>query len=147
MNEHISSAYDRDLEGITTLIMRMGGLVEEAILKSVKSLSDRDIELAGAIQRSRSRDLKAAVRALQEDVILTLTATTGEQKAAEISELSIGASVRLPGWRNKLVVDVSRLMREFAADPDAIIHGEAAPIAKAPNQVDYRIRAMVQLVF
>ena len=66
---------------------------------------------------------------------------------AEISELSIGASVRLKGWRNKLVVDLSRLMREFAADPDAVIHGEAAPIAKAPNQVDYRIRAMVQLVF
>ena len=35
MHEHISSAYDRDLEGITTLIMKMGGLVEEAILKAL----------------------------------------------------------------------------------------------------------------
>ena len=32
MNEHISSAYDRDLEGLIALIMKMGGLVEEAIL-------------------------------------------------------------------------------------------------------------------
>jgi len=66
---------------------------------------------------------------------------------AKISEISVGASVRLKGWRNKLVVDLSRLTREFAADPDAIIDGEAAPIAKAQNQVDYRIRAVVQLVF
>ncbi len=66
---------------------------------------------------------------------------------ARISELSIGGSVRLPGWRNKLALDLSRLTREFAADPDAVIDGEPAPIAKAPNQVDYRIRAMVQLVF
>lgn len=39
MHEHISSAYDRDLEGITTLIMKMGGLVEEAILDAAKSLA------------------------------------------------------------------------------------------------------------
>lgn len=65
----------------------------------------------------------------------------------KISEISIGASVRIPGWRNKFVVDLSRLTREFAADPDAVIDGEAAPIAKAPDQVDYRIRTMVQLVF
>ena len=66
---------------------------------------------------------------------------------AKISELSVGASVRILGWRNKLVLDLSRLTREFAADPDAVIAGEAAPIAKAPSQVDYRVRAMVQLVF
>jgi len=66
---------------------------------------------------------------------------------ARISEISVGVSVRILGWRNKLAVDLSRLTREFAADPDAVINGEAAPIAKAPNQVDYRVRAMVQLVF
>jgi len=35
----------------------------------------------------------------------------------------------------------------FAADPDAVIDGVAKPIVKAPNQVDWRVRAMVQLVF
>ena len=64
-----------------------------------------------------------------------------------ISEFSAAVGYRLPGWRNALVVDVSRLVREFAADPDAVINGEVAPIPKAPDQVDYRIRTMVQLVF
>jgi hypothetical protein len=66
---------------------------------------------------------------------------------ATISEFSAAVGYRLPGWRNALVVDVSRLVREFAADPNAVINGEVAPIPKAPDQVDYRIRTMVQLVF
>ncbi|MCW8985496.1 MAG: hypothetical protein OQK55_09145, partial [Thermoanaerobaculales bacterium] len=67
--------------------------------------------------------------------------------AAGISETSVAASYVLPGWRNKLMLDVSRLERTFAPDPDAVIYGTPTPIAKAPNQIDYRVRAMVQLVF
>jgi len=66
---------------------------------------------------------------------------------AEISETSAAVSYRLPGWRNKLALDVSRLERSFAADSDAILNGTPTPIAKAPDQIDYRVRAMVQLVF
>ena len=65
----------------------------------------------------------------------------------EISEISIGASYRLFAWRNKVAFDASRLVRSFAADPDAIFNGVPSPIAKAPDQIDYRVRLMVQLVF
>ncbi|MBZ0130182.1 MAG: phosphate signaling complex protein PhoU [Rhodobacteraceae bacterium] len=44
--EHISSVFDRELEGIQAQIMKMGGLVEEAIRLGVKSLETRDEELA-----------------------------------------------------------------------------------------------------
>jgi hypothetical protein len=66
---------------------------------------------------------------------------------SKISEVSVAASVFIPAWRNRVIVDLSRLVRTFAADPDAVIDGVPAPIARAPNQVDYRIRTMVQLVF
>jgi len=66
---------------------------------------------------------------------------------AMISETSAAVSYSLPGWRNKVAFDVSRLERQFAADPNAVIDGIATSITKAPDQVDYRIRAMVQLVF
>ena len=66
---------------------------------------------------------------------------------AEISETSAAVSYRLPGWRNKLALDVSRLERSFAADPDAILNGTPNPIAKASDQIDTRVRVMVQLVF
>ena len=65
----------------------------------------------------------------------------------EISEVSLGASYRLFAWRNKVAIDASRLVRSFAADPDAIVNGVPTPIARAPDQIDYRVRLMVQLVF
>ena len=66
---------------------------------------------------------------------------------AEISEISAAVSYALPGWRNKVMLDVSHLVRTFAADPDAILNSVPTPIEKAPDQVDWRVRAMVQLVF
>ena len=65
-----------------------------------------------------------------------------------IAETSVGVNYFINQWhRHKLQFDASRLVRSFAADPDAIIDGEPVPIARAPNQVDYRVRAMVQFTF
>ncbi|MGR3492799.1 MAG: phosphate signaling complex protein PhoU [Shimia sp.] len=51
MNEpHISSAYDRDIEGLQAAVMKMGGLVEAAILDAAKALSTRDTELAQKVR-------------------------------------------------------------------------------------------------
>ncbi len=66
---------------------------------------------------------------------------------AEILETSVAVSYRLPGWRNKVALDVSRLERTFAGDPDAIVNGVSTPVPKARDQIDWRVRAMVQLVF
>ncbi|MGX9354253.1 phosphate signaling complex protein PhoU [Roseobacteraceae bacterium S113] len=51
MQQHISSAYDRDLEGIQAQIMKMGGLVEQAILDAAISLETRDLALAEKVRR------------------------------------------------------------------------------------------------
>ncbi len=45
-DRHIVSAFQREIDTIKTKIIKMGGLVEEAIVTSSTSLSDRDTELA-----------------------------------------------------------------------------------------------------
>jgi len=60
---HIVSSFDHDLEGIQAQIMRMGGLVEDAIAKATQALDQRDVELARDV---RSAD--KAVDALEEQV-------------------------------------------------------------------------------
>jgi hypothetical protein len=102
---------------------------------------------------------RASITRLKEPTFLTASQSglgtaqvaDGEQWVpaieAEISETSAAVSYRLFGWRNKVALDISRLVRTFAADPDAVINGVPSPIEKAPDQVDYRVRAMVQLVF
>ena len=53
MNEqHIASAFDRDLEAIQAQIMKMGGLVENAILEAAISLETRDEERAEAVRKA-----------------------------------------------------------------------------------------------
>ena len=61
--EHIVASFDRDLEAIQATIMRMGGLVEEAIAKSANALETRDPELARSV-----REGDAAIDALDEKI-------------------------------------------------------------------------------
>ncbi|MFQ6548528.1 phosphate signaling complex protein PhoU [Aestuariibius sp. 2305UL40-4] len=53
--QHIASAFDRDLEQVTALIVKMGGLVEVAILDGAKSLETRDLELAEQVREADKR--------------------------------------------------------------------------------------------
>ena len=61
--EHIMSAFDRDLEGIQALVVKMGGLVEAAILDGSKAVTSRDSELA---EKVRAGD--KAIDALEEKI-------------------------------------------------------------------------------
>ena len=49
---HIVSAFDRDLETIQAQIMKMGGLVEAAINDAARSLESRDEELATQVREN-----------------------------------------------------------------------------------------------
>ena len=61
-DQHIASAFDRDLEAVQAQIMKMGGLVENAIRLAAQSLETRDGELAEDVTkpltRWRSRSMK-----------------------------------------------------------------------------------------
>ncbi len=51
-NKHIASVFDRDLEAIQALIMKMGGLVEANIKDAAQALEERDVELAEKVRKS-----------------------------------------------------------------------------------------------
>ncbi|WP_319823679.1 phosphate signaling complex protein PhoU [Thalassovita sp.] len=62
-DKHILSAFDRDLETVQAQIMKMGGLVEAAILDAAQSLEEQDLELA---EKVRAAD--TAIDALEEQI-------------------------------------------------------------------------------
>ena len=43
--QHIARAFDRDLESAQALVIRMGGLVETALLDAAEALEQRDEDL------------------------------------------------------------------------------------------------------
>lgn len=51
VEQHIASAFDRDLEAIQARIMKMGGLVEDAIREAARALESRDEELALTVRQ------------------------------------------------------------------------------------------------
>lgn len=102
MNEHISSAYDRDLEGLITLVMKMGGLVEAAILDAAKSLETQDIELA---EQVRAGDKKIDALELEiNDVaarIIALRAPVSKDLRSILAVLRLAASLERIGDYSK----------------------------------------------
>jgi len=64
-HQHISAAFDRDLEAIQALLMKMGGLVEENIRAGAKALEARDVDLA-----DRVRLADKPIDALEEQITI-----------------------------------------------------------------------------
>ncbi|MFN0115767.1 MAG: phosphate signaling complex protein PhoU [Paracoccaceae bacterium] len=99
MNEqHILSAFDRDLESVQAMVMRMGGMVEAAILDAAKALETRDSELAEQVRRS-----DAAIDSLEERVneeaarLIALRAPTASDLRVVLSVLKIAHSLERVG--------------------------------------------------
>ncbi len=100
MNEtnHIQSVFDRDLEAIQAMIMKMGGLVESAIINSAKSLETKDEDLAAQVRRN-----DAAIDALEEQVnqeaarVLALRAPTASDLRTVLTVMKISANLERCG--------------------------------------------------
>ena len=99
MNEqHIASAYDRDLEAIQAMIMKMGGLVESAILEAANALEQRDEEAAEAVRRG-----DAAIDRLEERIdeecarVIALRAPTAGDLRTVLTVMKIAGNLERIG--------------------------------------------------
>ena len=97
-DRHIASAFDRDLEGIQALIMKMGGLVEAAIMDAARSLEERDEESAERVRREDAAvdDLQARI---EDEVarIIALRAPTASDLRAVLAVLRISGNLERIG--------------------------------------------------
>jgi phosphate transport system protein len=97
-DQHIASAFDRDLQDIQAQIMKMGGLVEMAILDAAEALASRDQEKA---QEVRAKD--KAVDLLEEQInddaaqLIALRAPTAIDLRLVLSVLKISANLERIG--------------------------------------------------
>ena len=134
--EHIVSSFDRDLEGIQALIMRMGGLVEESILNSAKALETRDEELARAV---RSGD--TAIDALEEKVneeaarILALRQPIASDLRTVLSVFRVSANLERIGDYSKNIAKRSSAVIQM--EP---IEGTAPALRRMAGSVELMLK-------
>ncbi|SDN33218.1 phosphate transport system protein [Lutimaribacter pacificus] len=96
--EHIVSSFDRDLEAIQARILKMGGLVEEAILEAARSLEERDEELAEKVRKS-DRAIDELEEMINEDAarVIALRAPTAVDLRVVLSVMKISGNLERIG--------------------------------------------------
>jgi len=97
-DQHIASAFDRDLEAIQARIMKMGGLVEAAILDAAQSLEERDEELAEKV-RAGDRAIDELEELINEDCarLIALRSPTAIDLRIVLSVMKIAANLERIG--------------------------------------------------
>lgn len=97
-DQHIASAFDRDLEGIQAQIMKMGGLVEDAIKRAALSLDTRDEELAEQV-RAGDKSIDRLEEMINENAarVIALRAPTAIDLRLVLSVIKISANLERIG--------------------------------------------------
>jgi len=97
-DQHIASAFDRDLEAVQAQIMKMGGMVEDAIRLAAKSLETRDEELAQKV-RGADRAIDSLELQINESAarVIALRAPTAIDLRLILSVIKISGNLERIG--------------------------------------------------
>ena len=137
-DQHIASAYDRDLEGIQSMIIRMGGLVEAAIVEGTRSLETRDVHLA---EQVRAGD--KAIDALEEQIneecarVIALRAPVSKDLRIILTTIKLASSLERVGDYAKNIAKRTTVLAELRPISGTVCASEVPETGRAP------IRAMV----
>jgi phosphate transport system protein len=130
-DRHIASAFDRDLEGVQALVLRMGGLVEAAISDAALALETRDEALA---ERVRQGD--AAIDVLEDQVnaecvrLIATRAPAASDLRTVLTVMKIAASLERCGDYAKNLAKRSIVLANMHS-----IEGAAGSIRRMARQV------------
>lgn len=166
--QHILSAFDRDLETIQALIMKMGGLVEVAISEGAKALETLDMELADKV-REDDKIIDELEERINEEAakVLALRSPTATDLRTVLSVMRISSSLerigdfaknmgkRVPSLVESVPVEGSKsALRRMAKDVeimlmdalDAYIQRDAEK-AEDVRQRDHEVDQMYNALF
>lgn len=134
--EHISSAFDRDLETVQALIMKMGGLVEEAILNSAISLEKRDEELAEKVRRG-DRTIDELELKIDEETarIIALRAPTAVDLRVILTVMKMASNLERIGDYAKNIAKRTTVLSQLTQ-----IDGSSAALRRMARETERMLR-------
>lgn len=135
-DRHIASAFDRDLEGVQALVLRMAGLVEAALSDAATALETRDEALA-----ERVREGDTAIDRLEEQVntecvrLIAIRAPTARDLRTVLTVMKIAASLERCGDYAKNLAKRSIVLAQMHT-----IEGAAGSIRRMARQVSLLLK-------
>jgi phosphate transport system protein len=133
MNEqHIASAFDRDLEAIQAQIMKMGGLVENAILEAAISLETRDEERAEAV-RQGDKAIDTLEELINEEAarVIALRAPTASDLRLVLSVIKVSSNLERIGDYAKNLAKRTGVLSQM--EP---VNGSAGALRRMAKEVE-----------
>ncbi|OCX61620.1 phosphate transport system regulatory protein PhoU [Thioclava sp. SK-1] len=136
MSEHISSAFDRDLEAVQALVVKMGGMIEAQILDSARALETRDGDLAAVVRRQDK-----AIDALEEQIneeaarLIALRAPVSRDLRMALSVIKIAASLERVGDYAKNIAKRTEVLLDV---PD--VNGSPKAIRRMAQAVEAMLK-------
>jgi phosphate transport system protein len=133
---HIASAFDRDLEAVQAIVLKMGGLVEAALLNAAIALETRDDELAAAVRAGDK-----AIDALEEQVnveaarLIALRAPIASDLRTVLTVMKIAASLERCGDYAKNLAKRSVVLSQMPP-----INGTAGAIRRMAKAVELQLK-------
>lgn len=130
-DSHIARAFDRDLEAIQALVLKMGGLVEAALSNAAQALETGDTALA---EQVRAGD--KAIDALEEEVnsgcarLIALRAPAAKDLRTVLTVMKIASSLERCGDYAKNLAKRAVVLQGLP-----VIPGAAASIRRMARQV------------
>ncbi|SDW41609.1 phosphate uptake regulator, PhoU [Ruegeria halocynthiae] len=134
--QHIASAFDRDLETIQAQIMKMGGLVEAAIMSAARALETRDQELAQEV-RQGDKAIDALEELINEETarLIALRAPTAGDLRLVLSVLKVSANLERIGDYSKNIAKRTTVLVNAGE-----INGSAAALRRMAREVERMLR-------
>lgn len=115
-DQHILRAFDRDLETIQALVMKMGGMVETAILEAAQALETRDEDLAEKV-RAGDKAIDALEEKINEEAarLIALRAPTASDLRMVLTVMKIAASLERVGDYAKNMAKRAHVLGQMTA--------------------------------
>ncbi|WP_376876026.1 phosphate signaling complex protein PhoU [Albirhodobacter sp. R86504] len=136
MSQHILSAFDRDLEAVQALVVKMGGMVEAQILDAAQALDTRDAELASAV-RLRDKAIDALEEKINEEAarLIALRAPAASDLRTALTVMKIAGSLERVGDYAKNIAKRSDVLMQAPA-----IAGSGGAIRRMAKAVEGMMR-------
>ena len=135
-DQHIASAFDRDLEAIQAQIMKMGGLVENAIQEAAVSLETRDEERAEKVRKA-DKAIDALEELINEEAarVIALRAPIAVDLRLVLSVIKVSANLERIGDYAKNLAKRTSVLSQMAPVDDS-----AAALRRMAKEVERMLK-------
>jgi phosphate transport system protein len=154
---HIQRHFDRDIEEIKAMLLRMGAMVEESMQQSIRALLDLDLAIAEQVIANDDRidqmevqidqhvieliakmqpaagDLRFVATVMKITPELERIADLAQDVCERVIELSREPAIKSLGYLPRLAEDAQKMVREAL---DAFVRGDSALALKVINDDD-----------